>query len=310
MRILPNAAHRGDANLAMGQRNKRRGSITPYLFVLPYLAFFLVFRLGPSLAGLGISFTNWQAVRPPEFVGFANFAAMLRDPLFGASFRNTIFFVAITVPALIVISLALALFLNRALRGRTVGRVAVFMPYVVMSTVVGVLWTWILDKDFGLMNAYLNVFGIQDIPWLVSEGTAMFGIIITTVWWTVGYDMVLFLAGLQDIPNELYEAARIDGARTWGTFRYVTWPMLAPTTFLVVMLTVINTFQVFDQTYVMTGGGPGTSTLTVVQYIYTTSFQFQKFGYGSAIAMVLFVLLIIFAIFQIRAQRRGIEGVE
>lgn len=310
MRITPSAAHRGEASAAQATKKPGHHSLTPYLFILPFLVFFILFRFGPSLAGLGIAFTNWQAVRPPQFVGLANFQAMLRDPLFGAAFTNTIFFVVITVPALIIISLGLAIFLNRAIRGRSIGRLAVFMPYVVMSTVVGVVWTWILDKDFGLMNAYLNVFGIQDVPWLVSENTAMFGIIITTVWWTVGYNVVLFLAGLQDIPGELYEAARIDGARAWAQFRSVTLPMLAPTTFLVLMLTVINSFQVFDQAYVMTGGGPGTSTLTLVQYIYTTSFQFQKFGYGSAIAMVLFVLLVMVAFFQIRAYRQGFEGVE
>lgn len=310
MRITPNAAHRGDPAVALATKMRSRASFTPYLFILPYLVFFVLFRLGPSLAGLGISFTNWQAVRPPQYIAFANFSAMGRDSLFSAAFSNTVFFVVITVPALIILSLALALFLNQSRRGRTLGRVAVFMPFVIMSTVVGVLWTWILDKDFGLMNAYLNVFGIQDVPWLVSEGTAMYGVILTTVWWTVGYNMVLFLAGLQDIPTELYEAARIDGARSWGVFRFVTLPMLAPTTFLVLMLTVINSFQVFDQTYVMTGGGPGTSTLTLVQYIYTTSFQFQKFGYGSAIALILFGLLVLVAFFQIRAHRRGIEGVE
>lgn len=310
MRITPSAAHRGEATAAQATKKPGHQPFTPYLFILPFLVFFVLFRLGPSLAGLGIAFTNWQAVRPPQFVGLANFQAMLRDPLFGAAFTNTIFFVAITVPALIITSLGLAIFLNRAIRGRSIGRLAVFMPYVVMSTVVGVVWTWILDKDFGLMNAYLNIFGIQDVPWLVSENTAMFGIIITTVWWTVGYNVVLFLAGLQDIPGELYEAARIDGARAWAQFRSVTLPMLAPTTFLVIMLTVINSFQVFDQVYVMTGGGPGTSTLTLVQYIYTTSFQFQKFGYGSAIAMILFVLLVLVAFFQIRAYRQGYEGVE
>lgn len=310
MRITPSAAHQGDTAIALAPKKSKITSYTPYFFILPYLIFFILFRFGPSLAGLGISFTNWQAVRPPQFVGLANFSAMLRDPLFGAAFLNTLFFVIVTVPTLIIVSLGLAIFLNRAIRGRAIGRLAVFMPYVVMSTVVGVVWTWILDKDFGLMNAYLNIFGIQDVPWLVSESTAMFGIILTTVWWTVGYNVVLFLAGLQDIPGELYEAARIDGARLWAQFRYVTLPMLAPTTFLVLMLTIINSFQVFDQAYVMTGGGPGTSTLTLVQYIYTTSFQFQKFGYGSAIAMTLFVLLVFVAFFQIRAYRQGFEGVE
>ena len=138
----------------------------------------------------------------------------------------------------------------------------------------------------------------------------MYGIIITTVWWTVGYNMVLFLAGLQDIPGELYEAARIDGARAWGLFRHITLPLLAPTMFLVLLLTIINSFQVFDQAYVMTSGGPGTATLTLVQYIYTTSFQFQKFGYGSAVALILFAILVVVAFFQIRAYRRGLQGVE
>ncbi|MDL1902894.1 sugar ABC transporter permease, partial [Anaerolineae bacterium CFX9] len=156
----------------------------------------------------------------------------------------------------------------------------------------------------------LSLFGLGNTPWLVSEGTAMWGIILTTVWWTVGYNMVLFLAGLQDIPGELYEAAKIDGAATLGLFRFVTLPMLAPTIFLVLMLTLINSFQVFDQVYVMTSGGPGTATLTLVQYIYTTSFQFQRFGYGSAVTVILFIMLVFVAFFQIRAYRRGLQGVE
>ncbi|GIL13838.1 MAG: sugar ABC transporter permease [Chloroflexota bacterium] len=310
MRILPRTAESGSYAALAGLAPKRRPSLTPYYFILPYLVFFVLFRLGPSLAGLGIAFTNWQAVGTPRFVGFANFQAMARDPRLGDAFQNTVFFVLLTVPTLIVLSLALALFLNQPRRGRAVGRVVVFMPYVIMSTVVGVLWTWILDKDFGLLNVYLNFFGIANVPWLVSESTAMYGIILTTVWWTVGYDMVLFLAGLQDIPHELYEAARIDGARAWGVFRFVTLPLLAPTTFLVLMLTIINSFQVFDQVYVMTSGGPGTATLTLVQYIYTTSFQFQKFGYGSAVALILFGILVIVAFFQIRGYRRGLKGVE
>lgn len=310
MRVLPRADHHKNATGNAQHGKWRQGALTPYYFILPFLIFFLLFRFGPSLAGLGISFTNWQAVRPPQFAGIGNFQAMFRDPLFISAFNNTLLFVVITVPTLIILSLLLALFLNQPRPGRSIGRVAVFMPYVIMSTVVGVLWTWILDKDFGLLNHYLNLFGIADIPWLVSENTALYGIIITTIWWTVGYNMVLFLAGLQDIPAELYEAARMDGANTFRIFWNVTLPMLAPTTFLVLMLTVINSFQVFDQAYVMTGGGPGTSTLTLVQHIYTTSFQYQKFGYGSAIAMILFLLLVVVAVFQIRSYRRGLDGVE
>jgi multiple sugar transport system permease protein len=310
MRLLPRKVNE-TGYAAIAAREKRgRGTITPYLFILPYLIFFILFRLGPSLAGLGIAFTDWQAVRAPNWIGTANFQAMARDPRLADAFTNTITFTLVTVPLLVILSLAIAIFLNQPYRGRAIGRVAVFMPYVIMSTVVGVLWTWLLDKDFGLINVYLSMFGIQNTPWLVSERTAMFGIIMTTVWWTVGYNMVLFLAGLQDIPAELYEAAKIDGANGLGLFRFVTLPMLAPTTFLVLMLTIINSFQVFDQVYVMTSGGPGTATLTLVQYIYTTSFQFQRFGYGSAVALILFALLVFVAFFQIRAYRRGLQGVE
>lgn len=309
MRILPRTV-RSSAISDSTKSARKHLALTPYYFILPYLIFFVVFRFGPSLAGLGIAFTNWQAVGNPLFVGTANFQAMGRDPRLADAFNNTVFFVLVTVPVLIVLGLALAIFLNQPRRGRAIGRVVVFMPYVIMSTVVGVLWTWILDKDFGLLNVYLGIFGINKIPWLVSESTAMYGIIITTVWWTVGYNMVLFLAGLQDIPGELYEAARIDGARAWGLFRHITLPLLAPTMFLVLLLTIINSFQVFDQAYVMTSGGPGTATLTLVQYIYTTSFQFQKFGYGSAVALILFAILVVVAFFQIRAYRRGLQGVE
>lgn len=277
----------------------------PYLFILPYLSFFVVFRLGPSLAGLGIAFTNWAAVGTPKWVGMANFQAMARDPLLKDAVLNTLMFTLLTVPLLIGLGLGLAIFLNQPYRGRGVGRIAVFVPYVVMSTVVGVLWTWLLEKDFGLINVVLGL----DIPWLVSTDYAMFAIVMTTVWWTVGYNMVLFLAGLQDIPAELYEAARIDGASRFQLLRRITLPLLAPTTFLVLMLTIINSFQVFDQVFVMTSGGPGTSTLTLVQYIYTTAFQFRKFGYGSAVAVLLFAILVVLALIQTRAYRRGLEGV-
>ncbi len=282
-----------------------RSRWTPYWFLLPYLAFFAIFRFGPSLAGLGIGFTNWQVNRAAKFVALANFQAMPKDPRLLDAIWNTIFFTALTVPLLIVVSLALALLLNQPRHGRTLGRIAAFTPYVMMSTVIGILWTWILEKDFGLLNFYLGL----KIPWLVDSDVAMYSMVITTVWWTVGYDMVLFLAGLQDIPREMYEAAEIDGGNRLQVFRHVTIPMLAPTIFLVVLMTVTNSFQVFDQVYVMTAGGPGTSTLTLVQYVYTVAFQFQKFGYGSAVATLLFVILIGFTLLQVRAYRRGVEGV-
>jgi len=301
MRILPPSRTNNHAGPA-----RKRFNWTPYWFMLPYVLFFLLFRLGPSLAGLGISFTNWQVGGTTKLIGLANFQAMPNDTRLLDAIKNTVFFTVLTVPLLIVLSLALALLLNQPRAGRTLGRVAAFTPFVMMSTVIGILWTWILEKDFGLLNVYLG----RKIPWLVDSDVAMYSIVLTTVWWTVGYDMVLFLAGLQDIPRELYEAAQIDGGNQLQIFRHVTIPMLAPTIFLVVLLTVNNSFQVFDQVYVMTAGGPGTSTLTLVQYVYTVAFQFQKFGYGSAVALLLFAILIGFALLQMRAYRRGVEGIE
>ena len=295
--------------MGSGQNEASRIRLTPYLFLLPYLIFFLAFRLGPAVAGMAVSFTNWSIVGTPQWVGLGNYEAMARDPRLGDAVSNTLVFTGLTVPLLVVLSLMLAVFFNQAHRGRALGRVVVFTPYVLMSTVVGVIWTWLLEKDFGLINVYLGQLGIQKIPWLVSPDTAMYGIVLTTVWWTVGYDMILFLAGLQDIPEELYEAARIDGANPWRLFRHVTLPLLAPTTFVVILLTLINSFQVFDQVYVMTSGGPGTATLTLVQYVYTTAFQFRKMGYGAAIACLLFAFLILFALIQTRSYRRGLQRV-
>ncbi|MCL4250095.1 MAG: sugar ABC transporter permease [Anaerolineae bacterium] len=303
-RVLPRA--RADTQTRTAPRFSYK--TTAYLFVLPYLIFFLAFRLGPALVGLGMAFTNWRIVGQPDWVGFSNFEAMTRDTRFLDALRNTAVFTVLTVPLLIIVGLALAIFMNQPRRGRTIGRVAVFIPYVLMSTVVGVLWTWMLERDFGLVNSYLKYLGIAPVPWLLNENVALYGIILTTIWWTVGYSMVLFLAGLQDIPEELYEAARIDGASPWALFRFVTIPLLSPTIFLVALLSIINSFQVFDQAYVMTSGGPGTSTLTLVQYVYTAAFQFSRMGYGAAIAVVLFVILIAIALIQARSYRRGLTG--
>ncbi len=308
MRILPRTQPAvGRAELLVA---RPRFKATPYLFLLPYLSFFVLFRLGPAIAGMGVSFTNWAIVGTPQWVGLANYEAMTRDPRLADAVTNTLFFVGLTVPLLVILGLALALFLNQPMRGRALGRVAVFTPYVLMSTVVGVIWTWLLEKDFGLINVYLDQLGLGKVPWLVDRNTAMYGIVLTTVWWTVGYNVVLFLAGLQDIPAELYEAARIDGANAWQLLRRITLPLLAPTTFLVLLLTIINSFQVFDQVYVMTSGGPGTATLTLVQYVYTAAFQFRKMGYGAAIACLLFAILIVFALVQTRVYRRGVQGVK
>jgi multiple sugar transport system permease protein len=275
-------------------------SLSPYLFLLPYLLVFTLFRFGPSLVGVGISLLKWNIMGQPSFVGFRNYQLLARDPQFFTAFKNTLYFMLLTAPALVILGLLLALLVNQPLRGRLAARTIVLTPYVVMSTVVGVVWLWIFNKDVGILNYYLGYLGLQPIPWLSSPSAAMPAVALTTLWWQVGFNMVIFLAGLQDIPQELEEAARVDGATELGVFRWITLPLLAPTTFVVVMLTLINTFQVFDQIYVMTGGGPSLATLTLIQYLYYQAFQFFKLGYGSAVAYIVLVVLIVLALLQRR----------
>ncbi len=279
---------------------RKQNRVTPYLFLLPYLAAFILFRLGPTLAGLGISLLNWNIIGTAHFIGLRNYTALARDPQFFLSIKNTLYFMLLTAPPMIVLGLLLALMVNARLRGRAVARTAIFAPYIVMSTVVGVIWLWIYNQDVGVLNYYLSFLGVGKIPWLSDTHTAMPAVSIATLWWTVGFNMIIYLAGLQDIPQELEEAARVDGATDAGVMRWITLPLLAPTTFIVIMLTLINTIQVFDQIYVMTGGGPSLSTLTLIQYLYYQAFTYYKLGYGSAVAYVVLVILVILALIQRR----------
>ncbi len=276
----------------------------PYLFLVPYLIAFFAFRFGPSIAGFFISLTRWNIVGQAKFVGFNNFVELFKDPNFIKSLVNTLYFMLLTVPSLVIGGLLIAMLVDQPLKGRMAARTFVFMPYVIMSTVVGVIWLWIFDTHFGILNYYLGFLGIKPIAWLSSINWAMPAVAIATVWWTIGFNMILFLAGLQDIPNELKEAARIDGASSWQVFWNVTLPLLTPTTIVVVMLTLINTFQVFAQVYVMTGGGPSMATLTVVQYMYVQSFQYYRLGYGSAIAYVIFMFLVAFILIEKKFLKR------
>ncbi len=286
------------------QSKKKSYKWVPYLFLVPYLIAFFAFRFGPSIAGFFISLTRWNIVGQAKFVGFNNFVELFKDPNFIKSLVNTLYFMLLTVPSLVIGGLLIAMLVDQPLKGRMAARTFVFMPYVIMSTVVGVIWLWIFDTHFGILNYYLGFLGIKPIAWLSSINWAMPAVAIATVWWTIGFNMILFLAGLQDIPNELKEAARIDGASSWQVFWNVTLPLLTPTTIVVVMLTLINTFQVFAQVYVMTGGGPSMATLTVVQYMYVQSFQYYRLGYGSAIAYVIFMFLVAFILIEKKFLKR------
>ena len=288
------------------RRRRLKVPWAPLLFLLPYLVIFVLFRLGPTVAGVLVSFTSWKVVGDPSWVGTGNYQALFGDPLFATALGNTFVFLLMAAPATVVLGLLLALLLNRPLYGRALARTVIFAPYAVMFTVAGIIWNWMYDTNFGLVNQALGAIGLGRVPWLSSEQYALMAIAIIMVWWLTGYAMVLFLAGLQDIPRELHEAAMVDGATGAQQFRYVTLPLLAPTTLVVVMLVVINVFQIFDLVYVMTNGGPGTSTLTLVHYMYVSAFAQLKLGYGAAIAVVVFVILTGLAAVQTKLIRNEV----
>lgn len=294
---------------AVGRGRSRRAGLAPWLFLAPYLFVFLAFFLLPALWSAVLSLTDWKIVGTPHFVGVKNYARLLNDPLFYTALKNTVVYTAVIVPLMALVGLGLALLLNQPLRGRVLTRTAVFGSYVVMVSVVGIIWRWVLDPTgAGIVNYYLGKLGLGPLAWLAAPQTAMLSIIIATMWWTAGYNMVLYLAGLQDIPVAAREAARIDGANTWQEFRHVTLPMLKPVTFFVVVMSIAKSFQVFGQVYVMTQGGPSNSTLTIVNYLYVVGFTWFEMGYAAAIAYALFALLLVITVIQFRMVSRESGG--
>ncbi len=276
---------------------KKQGKIA-FWFLLPFLFVFTLFRLGPSIAGLIVGFTKWDIIGGAHFVGLANFRQLGMDPYFLVSLKNTLFFLLWSAPPLVIFGLFLAILINQKMKGRNVARIIIFSPYVIMPAVIGIIWNWIYDNNFGIINYYLSLINIRPIQWLTSETWALFSVAIVTVWSMIGYNMILYLAGLQGIDNEFYEAARIDGANTFQIFTRITFPMLRPVTSIIITLTLIYTVQVFDQIYVMTSGGPGTATLTLVQYMYGQAFQNYNLGYGSAIGCTILIFLIFLVFIQ------------
>ena len=228
------------------------------------------------------------------------------DQVFRDAFFNTVYFTAVSVPLSVVLGLVTAMLVNQALRGVVIFRSIFLLPYVTVTVALSLVWKWIYLPDIGLINSALGFIGIDGPAWLTSERWAMPGLIIMTVWKSFGYNMVLFLAGLQNIPEHLYDAAKVDGATGWRRFLHITLPMLSPTTFFVIVISVISSFQVFDQALIMTNGGPGTATTTLVLYIYQVGFQSFEMGYAAAVALVLFAAIFIFTVVQFMFQRRWV----
>ncbi len=268
---------------------------------------FLVFLVFPMIASLGISFFDWELLTPPKFAGFKNFADLVGDRVFRDVVVNTLYYTFGLVPLNLIVSLGLAVWLNSRLRGLTLYRTAFFLPVVTVTVAVALIWRWMYEPRAGIIDAGLRAIGLPGPTWLGDPHWAMPAIIIMSVWKGFGYNMVLFLAGLQGIPTSIYEAATIDGASAWQRFWRITLPLLSPVIFLAVVLTVISSFQVFDQALVMTNGGPANATNTIVLYIYQNGFQYFRMGYASAIAWVLFGVIFLFTLFQMRLQGRWVQ---
>ncbi|HEV8635488.1 MAG TPA: sugar ABC transporter permease [Chloroflexota bacterium] len=298
----PTAA--GGARLSL----RRRAAVAGYLFLLPNILGFLIFSSIPVLATLLISTLDWDMIRRPTFVALDNYAALLgEDAVFRQVLGNTAYYVVGTVPAGIVLSLLLALAMNSRIRGITLFRAIFFIPVITSSVAVAMIWRWLFNSDFGLINAGLFALGLNGIPWLSSSAWAMPAVIVMAIWKHLGYNMVIYLAGLQGIPPSLYEAASIDGANAWDRFRYITLPLLTPTTFFILVISMIGSFQVFDLAFILTQGGPGNATNTIVMYVYNQAFQFFHMGYAAAIAWILFGIIFTITLIQWRVQRRWVH---
>jgi ABC-type sugar transport system permease subunit len=288
-------------------RERHEEVIAAWTFLFPGFLGWLVFIGLPTIAAFVLAFYRYNLLTPPKFVGLRNFEKLLRDDVFHAALINTVTFTVATVAASVVIGLVLAVLTDRALKGFVFLRSMLLLPYVVIMAGVAVVFRFIYLPDRGLIDGLLAMVGLDGPNWLTSEQWAMPALIILSVWKGFGYNMILFLAGLQNIPSNLYEAAEIDGASAWHRFWFITLPMLSPTMFFVIVISIIGSFQVFDQAYLMTNGGPGTATTTLVMYIYQLGFKNFDMGYASAVALVLFLVVFTFSMVQFAFQNKWVH---
>jgi multiple sugar transport system permease protein len=275
-------------------------------FILPSLLGLLIFKLIPISASLGLTLFEWDLLTPPEFVGLGNFDRLIHDRDFLAALQHTLTFIIGYIPLVMALGLGVAVALNQYIRGKTVFRTLFYLPVVSSWVAVALLWKWIFNPRFGLVNFGLSFLGIDGPGWLFDPNWAMPAIILTSVWKDIGFVMIMFLAGLQGIPEVYYEAASIDGATSWQRFWRITLPLLSPTTFFALVISMINSFQLFDQVWIMTGGGPAGATSVVVEQIVNNAFRYSRMGYAATLSWALFALVFVITIFQMRLQRRWV----
>jgi ABC-type sugar transport system permease subunit len=275
-------------------------AITGFLFVLPALAFFALFAFWPMINAFYLSFFKYDLLTPKEWVGLKQYVDLFQSRVFLSSLRTTIIYAFAYAVPILFISLGLAVILNQNIRFRTFFRATFFSPIVMPLVVLAIIWSLFLHP-FGPFNAvFLKPFTDNLIPWLRSTKHALFAVTLMAVWRAVGYYTVIFLAGLQNIPGEYYDAARIDGANRWRIFRHITWPLLKPTTLFALIISVINALRHFDAIWIMTGGGPGDATRVLAVLIYETGLVFLRMGRASAMSVILFIMVMVFTVFQLR----------
>jgi multiple sugar transport system permease protein len=291
-----------------GVLKQMRKSWRAYLFISPGLIIFSIFTIFALLFAFYLTFHEWNLIQADKpFVGLDNYARMIEDEKFHRSILNTFYFTGASVPLTMTIGLLLALLLNQGIRGRGFFRTMFFLPIVTPFVVVAIIWKWIYNGDFGLLNYYLLQGGIirEPLLWLADKDLAMPAVIMMSVWSGIGFSMVIYLAGLQGIPQELHEAAKVDGAGSWQRLWHVTLPQLAPTTLFLLVMGIIGSLQVFTQIYIMTKGGPVERTTTMVYFIYKAAFNFYEMGYATTLAFVLFAITLVFTAIQLRLYRRA-----
>ncbi len=289
---------------------RREGKVwlTVLLFVLPFAVLYSIFTIWPVIQGINVSLHKWGLMGKQSFVGFANYKKFLHDKFFWQSLKNTTLFVVYSAPLIVVVAFVLAVFANRPSRAKTFLRASYYLPSVLSVSVVSYITIYMASPYMGFLNQLLHTLrilpGNVEPMWMSDTHLAWVTIVVTTVWWTVGFSMLLFLSALQDIPDQLYEAAKLDGASGFRTMMSITIPILKPTFILVLYLQIIASFKVFGQIYLITRGGPGSATRPIIQYIYEAAFTKNKLGYASAMSYALFFILIIFTILRMRIQNK------
>ncbi|HML47310.1 MAG TPA: sugar ABC transporter permease, partial [Clostridia bacterium] len=286
---------------------RRREEITGWLMASPTLLGILLFSVIPVFFSAFISFTSWNMMSPWKWVGLANYRTVFNAKMLGTVWANTIKYIAIAIPGSILFGLLLALALNAPIRGVALYRMAFFLPNITTTVAVCVVWIWLYDKNYGFLNNALSVFGIEPIAWLSSRKWAMTSISIMSIWQVMGYDMIIVAAGLKSIDETYYEASRIDGATFLQQFFRITLPMLTPTLFYLLVMHFIGFFQMFDAAFVMTGGGPGHSTTTIVMQIYDIAFTYFRMGEASGYAWILFFVVFVITIVQFALQKKWVN---